>query len=35
MFNIVEKRNWYFIGSTIAVLLGIVAMIVSCCAIIS
>ena len=29
MFNIVEKRRWYFIGSTIAILLGIAAMIVS------
>jgi len=29
MFNIVEKRRWYFIGSGIAILLGIAAMIVS------
>jgi len=27
MFNIVEKRRWYFIGSTIAILLGIAAMV--------
>ncbi len=29
MFNIVERRRWYFIGSGIAILLGIAAMIVS------
>jgi len=29
MFNIVEKRRWYFIGSSIAILLGIAAMVFS------
>ena len=29
MFNIVEKRRWYFIGSGIVILLGIAAMILS------
>jgi preprotein translocase SecF subunit len=29
MFNIVEKRRWYFIGSGIIILLGIAAMVVS------
>ena len=29
MFNIVEKRRWYFIGSGIVILLGIVAMLMS------
>ncbi|HEC36005.1 MAG TPA: protein translocase subunit SecF [Anaerolineae bacterium] len=29
MFNIVEKRRWYFIGSGIVILLGIAAMVLS------
>lgn len=29
MFNIVEKRRWYFIGSGLAILLGIAAMVLS------
>ncbi len=29
MFNLVEKRRWYFIGSGIVILLGILAMVVS------
>ena len=29
MFNIVEKRRWYFIASGIAILLGVAAMVVS------